>query len=76
MVFEQPINDPKLRMNFYELKKDENGEDVIDYSKKVFSVSVKVPDPEEDNGSSSNKGKNHNDSENVKTVKTSEEKNS
>ncbi len=76
MVFEQPINDPKLRMNFYELKKDENGEDVIDYSKKVFSVSVKVPDPEEDKDSSSNKGKNHNDSENVKTVKTSEEKNS
>ena len=47
MVFEQPKDDPKLRINFYELKKGDNGEDVIDYSKKVFSVSIKVPSKEE-----------------------------
>ncbi len=47
MVFEQPKDDPKLRINFYELKKGDNGEDVIDYSKKVFSVSIKVPTKEE-----------------------------
>ena len=47
MVFEQPKDDPKLRINFYELKKADNGEDVIDYSKKVFSVSIKVPSKEE-----------------------------
>ena len=44
MVFEQPKNDKKLKMNFYELKKDEKGNDVIDESKRVFSVSVKAPD--------------------------------
>ena len=45
IVFEQPINDPKLKMNFYELKKDEDGSEVIDQSKRIFSVSVKVPKP-------------------------------
>lgn len=43
MVFEQPINDPKLKMNFYELKKDEEGYDIIDTSKRAFSISVKYP---------------------------------
>ena len=43
MVFEQPINDPKLKMNFYELKKDEDGNEVIDEAKRIFSISVKVP---------------------------------
>ncbi len=44
MVFEQPINDSKLRMNYYELKVDENGNEVLDQAKRVFSVSIKVPD--------------------------------
>ena len=44
IVFEQPINDKKLRMNFYELKKDKEGYDVADLTKRVFSVSIKVPD--------------------------------
>ena len=44
IVFEQPINDKKLKMNFYELKKDKEGYDVADLDKRVFSVSIKVPD--------------------------------
>ena len=43
MVFEQPINDSKLKMNYYDLTKDENGNDVLDNSKRRFSVSIKVP---------------------------------
>lgn len=49
MVFEQPIKDPKLRMNFYELKKDQNGEEVIDKDKRIFSVSIKVPEKTDNN---------------------------
>lgn len=49
MVFEQPKNDDKLRLNFYDLKTDEEGNDVIDKSKKIFSVSIKVPDETEKN---------------------------
>lgn len=44
MVFEQPINDSKLRMNYYELKVDENGNEVLDQAKRVFSVGIKVPE--------------------------------
>lgn len=44
MVFEQPKNDDKLRLNFYDLKKDEEGNEVIDKDKKIFSVSIKVPE--------------------------------
>ena len=63
MVFEQPINDQKLKMNFYELKEDENGNEEIDESKRIFSISVKVP--KED------KEKNN---DNEKTDKTKETK--
>ena len=49
MLFEQPIKDPKLRMNFYELKKDQNGEEVIDKDKRIFSVSIKVPEKTDNN---------------------------
>lgn len=44
MVFEQPIKDEKLRLNFYDLKKDKNGEYITNENKKVFSVSIKVPE--------------------------------
>ena len=30
-------------MNYYDLTKDENGNDVLDNSKRRFSVSIKVP---------------------------------
>ena len=64
MVFEQPINDPKLKMNFYELKKDEDGNEVIDEAKRIFSISVKVPNKKnkENNDKSTN--------DDVKVVKT------
>lgn len=45
MVFEQPTNDPKLKINFYELKKDEDGNEIADESKRVFSISIKNPTP-------------------------------
>ena len=51
MVFEQPINDSKLILNFYDLKKDDNGNDIIDEARREFSVSIKVPS---DDKSSSN----------------------
>ena len=44
MVFEQPKNDDKLRLNFYDLTTDEEGNEVIDKTKKIFSVSIKVPE--------------------------------
>lgn len=69
MVFEQPIKDPKLRLNFYDLMKDDNGEDVIDYSKKRFSVSIKIPEKVKEDSASSN-GSSDDD---VQTVKTSDE---
>lgn len=71
MVFEQPKDDPKLRMNFYELTKDENGDDVINSSKKVFSVSIKVPDEQENKDQITNKD----DDKSFDTVKTSDNKN-
>ena len=43
MVFEQPENDKKLKLNFYELKKTKDGKKDIDKEKKIFSVSIKVP---------------------------------
>ena len=43
IVFEQPIKAKKLRINYYELKHDKEGNEVIDTKKKVFSVSIKVP---------------------------------
>lgn len=46
MVFEQPIEDQKLRLNFYELKKDKQGNEIINEDKKVFSVSIKIPEEE------------------------------
>lgn len=57
MVFEQPIDDPKLKMNFYELKKDENDNEEIDTSKRAFSVSIKAPDEKmaEENNQSQDK---------------------
>ena len=70
MVFEQPIKDPKLRMNFYELKKDENGEEVIDKDKRIFSVSIKVPEKTDND---SLEKKNSGDS-NVEVIKTSDRK--
>ena len=71
MVFEQPKDDSKLRMNFYELTKDENGDDVINSSKKVFSVSIKVPDEQENKDQITNKD----DDKSFDTVKTSDNKN-
>ena len=68
MVFEQPKKDPKLRMNFYELK-EENGVKVIDFSKKVFSVSVKVPEVNKTNSNNTQTISNDN-SDNVQMVKT------
>ena len=64
MVFEQPINDPKLKMNFYELKKDDDGNEVIDEAKRIFSISVKVPNQKV------KKVKENKKSEDVKVVKT------
>ncbi|MGM9879505.1 MAG: DUF4352 domain-containing protein [Bacilli bacterium] len=72
MVFEQPIGDPKLRMNFYELKKDKNGEEVIDTNKKIFSVSIKVPEETED----AEQGENPSNDSDVKAIKTSDQKKS
>lgn len=57
MVFEQPINDPKLKMNFYELKKDESGNEEIDTSKRAFSVSIKVPEEKKEEPAQSNESK-------------------
>lgn len=68
MMFEQPIKDSKLRLNFYDLMKDDNGEDTIDYSKKRFSVSIKIPEKTSQNNDSST-------SSDVKTVKTSDDSN-
>ena len=48
MVFEQPINDAKLILNYYDLKKDDNGNDVIDEARREFSVSIKVPSGDND----------------------------
>ena len=64
MVFEQPINDHKLKMNFYELKKDDDGNEVIDEAKRIFSISVKVPNQK------LKKVKENKKSEDVKVVKT------
>lgn len=44
MVFEQPLKDDKLRLNFYELANGKDGTLEIDKKKKVFSVSIKVSD--------------------------------
>lgn len=46
MVFEQPKNEDKLKLNYYELK-TEKGEEDIDKEKKVFSVSIKLPEEQE-----------------------------
>ena len=70
MVFEQPINDPKLRMNFYELKKDVNGEYVINKDKKIFSVSIKVPEKEENDNQEQNSSAI--DDKELKTIQTSD----
>lgn len=64
MVFEQPINDSKLILNYYDLKKDDNGNDVIDEAKREFSVSIKVPS--EGGKKTSNKGSD------TKVIQTSE----
>ena len=72
MVFEQPIKDPKLRMNFYELKKDQNGEEVIDKDKRIFSVSIKVPEKTDNNDLNE---KTSGDSD-VEVIKTSDSKKS
>ena len=64
MVFEQPINDSKLILNFYDLKKDDNGNDVIDEARREFSVSIKVP-------SNGGKDSSNNDS-NAKIIQTSD----
>lgn len=73
MVFEQPIKDPKLRMNFYELKKDKKGEDVIDREKKIFSVSVKIPEKKKTVPSQGEKSLDNKTEEKVKAVKTSDQ---
>lgn len=72
MVFEQPIKDPKLRMNFYELKKDQNGEEVIDKDKRIFSVSIKVPEKTDNN----DLGKKTSGDSGVEVIKTSDSKKS
>lgn len=72
MVFEQPIKDPKLRMNFYELKKDQNGEEVIDKDKRIFSVSIKVPEKTDNN----DLGKKTSGDSSVEVIKTSDSKKS
>lgn len=72
MVFEQPIKDPKLRMNFYELKKDQNGEEVIDKEKRIFSVSIKVPEKTDNN----DLGKKTSGDSGVEVIKTSDSKKS
>ena len=63
MVFEQPINDSKLILNFYDLKKDDNGNDIIDDAKREFSVSVKVPSGDD---------KNSNNDSDVKVMQTTD----
>lgn len=68
MMFEQPIKDSKLRLNFYDLMKDDNGEDTVDYSKKRFSVSIKIPEKTSQNNNSST-------SSDAKAVKTSDDSN-
>ena len=72
MVFEQPIKDPKLRMNFYELKKDQYGEEVIDKDKRIFSVSIKVPEKTDNN----DLGKKTSGDSGVEVIKTSDSKKS
>lgn len=44
MVFEQPKDDKKLKLNFYELSDTKDGKKDIDKEKKIFSVSVKIPE--------------------------------
>lgn len=44
IVFEQPKNDKKLKLNFYDLKEMEDGKKDIDKDKKIFSVSIKIPE--------------------------------
>lgn len=49
IIFEQPKNDKKLRLNYYELKKDKKtGLETIDENKKAFSVSIKIPNKTEE----------------------------
>lgn len=67
MVFEQPTDDQKLKMNFYELKKDEDGNEILDESKRVFSVSVKDPKPMDEQ---------EEQKADLKVIKTNEEKTS
>ena len=47
IVFEQPINDSKLVLNYYDLKQDEKDKDkeVIDKANRAFSISIKLPKP-------------------------------
>lgn len=54
MVFEQPKDDNKLKLNYYELK-TEKGEEDIDKEKKVFSVSIKIPEKQEESESTPKK---------------------
>lgn len=54
MVFEQPKDDNKLKLNYYELK-TEKGEEDIDKEKKVFSVSIKIPKKQEEQESTPKK---------------------
>ena len=54
IVFEQPINDPKLVLNYYELKTDENGNEVADTAKRVFSVSIKAPNEKDKTSAKAN----------------------
>ena len=43
IVFEQPKNDSKLVLNYYELKKDDYGNDIADQGKRIFSINIDVP---------------------------------
>ena len=56
MVFEQPKDDDKLKLNYYELK-TEKGEEDIDKEKKVFSVSIKIPEKQEETKPKKQEGK-------------------
>jgi len=49
MVFEQPIDNNDIKLNFYELIKGEDDTMVIDKDKKVFSVKIDVPKNDDGN---------------------------
>ena len=55
MVFEQPIDAKDVTLNYYELKKDDEGMSIIDEDKKIFSIKLEIP---KDDNSTSNDSNN------------------